>query len=125
MIVLDDDRVAQAEAMCSAVAEMQCALIEEPPGSLSRAHDSSSRRAPPRAFLHATRRCGDAAHSLQQIQAHALEREQFRLVSFGTQQRVAGLDHVAILFFERDFDSMSPHQEGKLLKSRGNPAFAS
>ena len=78
MIVLDEDRVSEAKSMSSTITEMQGSLIEQAPRGLARAYDSCRRVAPARAFLEAARSRGDSAHSLEEIQAHPLEREQFR-----------------------------------------------
>jgi hypothetical protein len=51
MIVLDDDRVGEAEPVCAAVSEMQRALIEQTTRSLSRAHNMGRWAAPARALL--------------------------------------------------------------------------
>src|SRR6202034_3877528 len=67
MIVLDDNGIAEAEPMSSAITEVQRALIKQPPRGLSRADDTRRRAAPPGAFLQATDRGGDPAHALHEI----------------------------------------------------------
>src|SRR5229473_2752472 len=51
MIVLDDDRVGEAEPVRAAVSEMQRALIEQTTRSFSRAHNMDRWGAPARALL--------------------------------------------------------------------------
>src|SRR5271156_4760619 len=102
MIVLDHHRVAQPQSVCSAVSKMQSSLVEQSPRRFSRAHNPCRRGAPSRPFLQATRRGSDAAHSLQKIQADALERKQSRFLAFQTQQNIARLDGIAVLLVEPD-----------------------
>ena len=125
MVVLDHDRVAEPEAMGSAVAEMQRALVEQPPGSFSRAHDSRRRALALRAFLQAARsrwRC--RSFSAMRFKPTRSSESSLHLVAFGTQQHIAGPDRVAILLFKSDLDAMRLQQESKLRESRSHSAFA-
>ena len=48
----------------------------------------------------------------------------FDFRAFGTQQRIARLDYVAILLFKSDPDAVPPQQKRKLREPRGHSSFA-
>jgi hypothetical protein len=81
MVVLDQNRIAEVQAMGANAAEMQRSLVEQPPWGFARADHARFRSASGDALLHGTRRASDSAHPLHQIQADAFKREQFRLFS--------------------------------------------
>ena len=110
MIVLDYDAVSQAQPVRAASTHMQRALIQQAPGSLPRAGNARRRTTLRRAFLHALRRGGNAAHALQQIQAHPLQRQNLALRSLDTHQRVTGIQNVAVLFLQHHFQPVLAKQ---------------
>ena len=124
MVVFHDNGVAKPEAVRAAVAEMQRALVEQSPGSLARADDSRGGTLAFGALLETANRGRDAAHSLNQIQPHAFEREQLHFVALRSQQQVTGSDRVAVALLQGGNDTLSPQQESQFGQARNHAASA-
>jgi hypothetical protein len=114
MIILDNNRIAEAEAMGAAIAEMQRTLIQQAPRSLSRADDSHRGSVLSGTFLQATDRGGDPAHPLNKIQGDSFEGKELRFGARCAHQYITMLHDITIVLLDHNIDTMSPEHVGQL-----------
>jgi len=124
MIVFYDDAIGEVEPVGASAAEMQGALIEQAPGSFSGSGNAGGGAAPEGAFLQAARNGGDAAHTLQEVQAEALEGENCALRSCDAHQGVTCIEIVAVFFFEDDIQALGAQEPGVLGETGGDSRLA-
>lgn len=67
----------------------------------------------------------DSAHTLQNIQGHALERKQFRSRAFLPKKRFVALECLTVLLFENHFHALSAKHPSHFFQTGGDTAFTS
>src|ERR1019366_6618897 len=99
------------DSMRPSAPKRHCALVEQPPKSLARGDHASRGPTAANPFSKAARKGRDSAHSLHDVEAHALQRQQIVPLPFQPQQRFPALENIAILFH-------GAHRNAKRLKPK-------
>jgi hypothetical protein len=92
--------------------------------SLSRADHERGKAKLFHALLETTRRGGDTAHSLHEVQANSFERKQLYFISLGAQQCLAGPDHLPAFLLDFHVQAMRTQQKREFFDTGNNSAFA-